>query len=184
MNAQLPQIRRSTFVTVLAWIFIVMAGFATLISILQNIVIALMFPAAEMQAAAARAQDQPGVPWFASWMFNHVQAFFLFFLVASASTLVASIGLLKRKNWARLLFIILMALGVVWNIAGVVMMFFFFSSFGDVAVANQPAAEHFDVIFKVMLAFNCLMVAGFIWLFGWIIKRLVSEDIRREFSAA
>jgi hypothetical protein len=170
-------------VTVIAWIFILLAGFATLIAILQNIMIALIFPVAEMQAAATQAKNQPGVPWFASWMFSHFQVFFLLFLVVSASTLTASIGLLKRRNWARLLFVTLMALGILWNIAGLVLMFFFFSSFSDVVPANQQAADHFDVMVKIMFAVNGLMVVAFIWLFGWIIKRLVSEDIRREFSA-
>src|SRR5215813_11094043 len=96
---------RSTFVTVLAWIFIVLSSFATLVSILQNIMIALVFPAAEMQAAATQAKSHPGVPWIASWMFEHFQVFFLFFFVMAAISLAASIGLLKRKNWARLLFV-------------------------------------------------------------------------------
>ena len=92
---------RSTFVTVLAWIFIVLAGFATIITSLQNVMIAVMFPTAQMEEAATQVKDLPGVPWFASWMFSYYQVFFLFFLVVSASMLTASIGLLKRKNWAR-----------------------------------------------------------------------------------
>ena len=183
MAIQPQPVPRSTFVTVLAWIFIVLSAFATLISILQNVMIALVFPVAEMQAAASQAKDQPGMPWFASWMFEHVQIFFLCFLLASASSLAASIGLLKRKNWARLLFVTLMALAVAWNIAGVALMFFFLSSFGDVAAAHQAAGEHFDLVFKVMFAFNMVIVVAFVCLFGWIIKRLVSEDIRREFAA-
>ena len=182
MPANTPTVR-STFVTVVAWIFIVLSGFTTLIAILQNIMIAFMFPLAEMQAAANQAKNQPGVPWFASWMFNHFQVFALFFLVVSASALTASIGLLKRQNWARLLFVTLMALGIAWNVAGLVLMLFFFSSFSDAMPANQPGVEQFDVMFKVMFAFNSLIVVAFCCLFGWIIKRLVSEEIRREFLA-
>jgi hypothetical protein len=178
--AQTPPVARSTFVTVLAWIFIVLAGFATLISILQNIMVSMVFPMAEIQA---HAQDRPDMPWFATFMFSHVQLFFLLFLVVSASTLGAAIGLLKRKNWARILFVALMCLGIAWNAAGLVLMFFFYSSFPiGPAGANAPAAaQQFDVMLKVMFGFNVLLVAGFIWLFGWIVKRLVSEDIRREF---
>jgi flagellar biogenesis protein FliO len=38
-------------------------------------------------------------------------------------------------------------------------------------------------MWKVMTAFTILMAIAFIWLFGWIIKRLVSAEIKREFVA-
>jgi len=169
---------RSAFVTAIAWIFIVLAGFSTLMSILQNIMVALVFPVAEMQEAASQVENLPGVPWFASWMFSHFQLFFLFFLVVSATTLTAAIGLLKRRNWARVLFVTLMAIGIAWNIAGVVLMFFLFWTFADMV-----PGENAGFMFKVMLAFNTFIVAAFVFLFSWIIKRLVSEEIRREFNS-
>lgn len=183
MNAQTPPVVRSTFVTVVAWIFIVLAGFATLISFLQNIMIAMMFPAAEMEKAANQVATEPNAPWFATFMFNHFQLFFLAFLVVSASALTAAIGLLLRKNWARILFVAIMGMGILWNVAAVVMMFIFVSSFLDIpASAHQHAPPQFDVMFKVMMGFNLLMVLGFCGLFGWIIKKLMSGDIKHEFS--
>lgn len=182
MAAQTPPVARSTFVTVLAWIFIVLAGFATLLSILQNIMIALVFPMAQVQAAAT----QQGVPWFAAWMIEHLQVFFVFFLVASASGLAAAIGLLNRKNWARLLFIALMVLAIAWNIAGLVLAAFFYSSFpfAQVLPAGRPEMAYFEVMFRVVFAINLIVVVAFACLFGWIIKRLTSDSVRREFGAA
>lgn len=176
---------RSTFVTVLAWIFIVLSGFATMIAVLQNIMMALVFPMAQIQAETAKASEQGHMPWFASFMFGHIHWFFLFFLVVCACMLAASIGLLKRRNWARILFIALMALGIAWNVGGLIFMFFAFSSFfADMPVPpdQAAAARNFEVMWKVMFGFNLLMVAGFAWLFGWIIKRLTSGDVRREFT--
>ena len=43
---------QSTFVTSLAWVFIVLSGFITLISIAQNIMISTMFPTDQMHAPA------------------------------------------------------------------------------------------------------------------------------------
>ena len=171
---------RSTFVTTIAWIFIVLAGFATLMSILQNVMIALVFPLAQFQAAAVPR----GLPWFAAWMFQHIQVFFLFFFVMAASGLAAAIGLLMRKNWARLLFIALMVLAIAWNVGGLVLAAFFFSSFGQAFPAGLPEAGHFAIMFKVMFAINVVIMVAFACLFGWIIKRLTSESIRREFAAA
>lgn len=51
MEAYLDQQKKSTFVNVLAWIFIALAGFSTLISILQNIMISAMFSIDEMNKA-------------------------------------------------------------------------------------------------------------------------------------
>src|SRR5258708_16289557 len=167
---------RSTFVTVVAWIFIVLAGFATVISILQNIMIALVFPVDKMQEAAKQAEDAHA-PRYAMLLFNYFWLFFLSFLVVSASTLAAAIGLLKRKNWARIMFIGIMALGIALNVAGLVVMFFFMSSMAEIAGSSSG----FESMWMVMLGFNLLTVVGFAWVFGWIIKRLLSDEIRREF---
>ena len=48
-NAGLTQ-ERSTFVTVLAWIFIALTGFTTLITGLQKVMIRLMFSSEQMHA--------------------------------------------------------------------------------------------------------------------------------------
>jgi hypothetical protein len=49
---------RSTFVTVVAWIFIVLAGFTTFIAILQNIMISLMFSGGHMGEALNQTETQ------------------------------------------------------------------------------------------------------------------------------
>ena len=176
--------QRSTFVTVLAWIFIVLGGFVTLISVLQNIMVWFIFPIGEMRAAQAQAKGHSEMPWFAAWMFDHFQFFFLFFLAFSVAMLSAAIGLLMRKNWARILFVGFMGLGIVWNIGGLIAMSFFMFSFGQMMPVNQPGADQFSVMFKIMFVFNAIIALGIAWLFGWIIKRLTSEGIRGEFAAA
>jgi len=175
---------RSNFVTVVAWIFIALSGFTTLISILQNIMIGILFRAPDHAFPTVDPATGKEFPWIFRFMFEHFQLFFLAFFVVSALTLAASIGLLRRKNWARLLFIALMGLGIAWNVAGVLMLFPMFSFFNEVAdSAKQPGfADQFGLAWKVMAGVNLLFVAAFVWLFGWIIKRLASERIRREFA--
>lgn len=68
---------KSTFVTLVAWIFIVLSGFATLISVLQNIMVALMFQPEEFQQAT------DNVPAGAKFMFVSFQWFVLLFFVLS-----------------------------------------------------------------------------------------------------
>lgn len=174
---------RSTFVTALAWVFIVLAGFATLIAIMQNLMVTLMFPVAEMQAAADQAQHDERIPWFAAFMLQNIRFVFLAFLVLSAGTLASAIGLLKRRNWARLAFVGLMAFGVLWNIAGGVLTIAFFSSIPPVPPSATGQATDFASMMTIMIAFNLAFAVALSVLFGWIIKRLTSDEIRREFSA-
>ena len=179
-----PAVLRSSFVTGLAWSFILLAAFATFISLLQNIMISLMFPAEEMRAAMRQAEESLPMPAFAGFMFENIRLFFALFLAVCVLTLVSSIGLLKRKNWARLVFIGMMALGVLGNLAGAVVPFFMFSSFPSIPeTAPGDFAENFGLMMKIMTGFMVMIAIVFAALFGWIMKRLLSDDIKQEFLA-
>lgn len=172
--------QRSTFVNVLAWIFIVLGGFTTFISILQNIMIRVMFRKEEMTQAIKQAENAQQIPAFANFIFNHMDLFFLFFLVVSATSVVSAIALLKRKNWARIVFIILMSLGIAWNIGGLVMQFTMFNSMPE--VAGKGAPPEFEQMMHIMKIASVIMVTALSALFGWTIKKLTSEPIKSEFS--
>lgn len=173
---------RSGFVTGLAWTFIGLAGFATLIAALQNLMLFLVFPIEEMRAAAKEANEAHGVPAGFGFMFEHMWLLFVLFLLVSATTLVSAIGLLKRWNWARLAFIGVMALGVLWNLGSLAMPFFMTSWMPVPEQAPPDFLDAFDVIWKIMTVVTILMGLAFAGLFGWIIKRLVSPQIRAEFG--
>jgi hypothetical protein len=174
---------RSTFVTVVAWIFIALSGFATLISALQNIMVWTMFSRPEM--AEAMHAPPPGAPPFAAFMLAHFHWFFLAFLLVCATTLVSSIGLLKRMNWARVVFVGLMLLGIAWNMGGLVFQFGMFDEmrreFADVPkAAGVPDMRASMIAIEVV---SVLFAVGFSVLFGWIAIRLLSREIKGEFGA-
>jgi hypothetical protein len=58
-SAPTPHRHGSTFVTVVAWIFIVIAGFTTVISVLQNIMLNMIFPIGEINMASEALTDLP-----------------------------------------------------------------------------------------------------------------------------
>jgi NADH:ubiquinone oxidoreductase subunit 6 (subunit J) len=182
-NGPTAEAERSSFVTGVAWTFIALAGFATLIALLQNIMLSVMMPAEEMQKTMRGAEQAQNIPAFARFMFDNFRLVFASFLILSAVTLVSAIGLLKRKNWARLTFIGIMGVGVLWNVAGVVLPFLIFSSFTMPEGAPADFRGQHDLMMKVMTAFTILIAVAFAGLFVWIIKRLVSNDIKREFVA-
>jgi len=176
--------RRSGFVTGLAWIFIALSGFATLIAVLQNIMVALIFPMDEMRDAVREAGGAASIPVLARFMLENFQLVFASFLVICVTTLVSAIGLLMRKNWARLLFIAILALGILWNAAGVVLPYFIFSSMPPMADNTPPDfAANFDLMWKLITVITTIVALAFAGLFGWLIRKLVSAEIRREFLA-
>ena len=170
---------KSTFVTVLAWIFIVLSGFATLIGILQNIMIQTMFNDPKFSEGLAKAPQ--GVPAPVSFMASNFKLIFAAFLACFVVTLISSVGLLNRRNWARLFFVGIMALGIVWNIGGLLLQFTTFSSFPPLPQAAQHEADAFQSMFMTMMVFSAIIAIAFSVLFGWIIKRLLSPPIAAEF---
>lgn len=172
--------KQSTFVTVVAWIFIALSGFGTVISILQNIMVQTMFRNPEMSQGMQALP--PGAPPFAAFMATHPQWFFLGFLLVSAIMLASSIGLLKRRNWARLSFIGLLSLAILWQVGSLAFQFSMFSSmreqFSASAVHGGPDMAPFFIAIAVV---SVLFAVGFSVLFGWIIKRLLSPAVVAEF---
>lgn len=173
MNQQ----KKSTFVNALAWIFIALAGFATLISVLQNVMILLVFPVEKMNETFKDTQEQ--IPFFARFMFSNIRLFFFGFLVISATTLVSAIGLLKRKNWGRIFFLSIMGLGICWNIFGLVMQNMMFTSMSG--LPHGEIDSQFSTMMIVMKIVTFIFAVGISYLFGWIIYKLCSEKIKTEF---
>jgi uncharacterized membrane protein len=181
---------KSTFVTVVAWVFIILSGFATVISLLQNLMVGYMprdlFDSAMQDSTFAHVMPPP-----ARFMFNHLQLLVLCVFILTALMLAASIGLLQRRNWARRVFIGLLGFGIVYNLAGLVieqsMMSSMTSQFPlDSAFSAdstfRSTAQRFD---QMMAGFRIVMYVvtiGFAALFGWIIANLLSRPIREEFG--
>ena len=175
---------RSSFVTVLAWVFIILSSFATMISILQNIMVWTMFNQPEI--ANAMATPPLGAPPFMAFVAGYFRWFFMLFLLVTVATLVSSIGLLKRLNWARLVFIGLMILGIVWNLGGLLIQFAMFDSMrGQFADANKAAgAPNMQAFMIAMEIVSVLFGIGFSVLWGWIAKRQLSREIKAEFGVS
>src|SRR5258708_28118397 len=88
---------------VVAWIFIAFSGLATFISLLQNLMVAIMPKALFNQALqdTTLTRTMPAGPRF---MFAHFQLMVLVMFIVCAATLISSIGLPRRHNWAPLRF--------------------------------------------------------------------------------
>lgn len=175
--------QRSTFVTVVAWIFIVLSAFGAIIGILQNIMVQALFRSGELNQAMQASPSQPGLPPMATFMFENFQWFFLGALLVNLFSLTISIGLLKRWNWARLCFIGLMVLGVVWQFVGLGIQASIFSSIHEqFSTASLHGAPDIGPFFIVIGAVSVIFALAFGALFGWIAWKLMSKPIAAEFQ--
>src|SRR5262245_61932242 len=95
-------------------------------------------------------------------------------------TLISAIGLLKRKNWARIVFILLMGLGIAWMLLSIGIQHSILSSLPQ--HSTDQFDSHFQTMVLYMQIFSVIMAVGFTIVFGWIIRKLTSETIRQEFK--
>ena|SRR2546422_8776165 len=187
-----PSPPKSTFVTVVAWIFIVLAGFTALISLLQNVMLTFM-PKNVFKAPLEQDTTFAHVlPGWSRFMFARLHLLAFAMLAVCIVTLGASIGLLQRRNWARVLFIGLLALGVAYSISGLFLQKSMMTSFNaalppDSILAGDSAFRAVRGQFTEMMgAMNVVMYVftlGFAVVFAWIIAKLLSRPIRDEFQS-
>ena len=173
--------QQSTFVTVIAWIFIIFSGLGSLVSIMQNILIRTMFSGDRVQEALSRTENTDQMPQMAKFMFQHMDTFFLAFMILTIFLFISSIALLKRKNWARLVFIVMMALGILWNIGGLFIQASIMNTMPQ--TTNAEMANQFNIAMSVMRVGSYIFAAVFTGLYLWILVRLLSKDVKAEFNA-
>jgi hypothetical protein len=121
-------------------------------------------------------------------------AFIALFVAAfalSVSTFVACIGLLKRKNWARITFIVNLWIAIVLNIMLVaVLTKLYFSTAQATLSLGVPWLDNLlGIGMQILSAFLFViyiatLVYAFISsaLFGWLIKKFSASNIKAEFG--
>lgn len=125
----------------------------------------------------------PAAPRF---VFAHFHLIVVVMFVVCVTTLISSIGLLRRRNWARLVFVALLGLGVLYNVGAVFLQQSMMSSFDSSFPANSglgPDSQQFAHMFAAMKVMMFVFELGFAALFCWIIVKLRSAPIRAEFTS-
>ena len=159
----------SAFVTVLAWILIVLTGLSSLMLVFQNI----MMADPEMQAIVNDIpQEMQGQPMM-SFMFRHMAAIAAVSLLACLAMLACAIGLLRRRNWGRLGTMALLGLAIAYQL-GQSVWTWMPSLTGD---SRQPG----HILLYALLLGSTILTAGVCALMVWVIHKLRTDAIRAEF---
>ena len=166
------QNQKSTFVTVLAWIFIVLSGYGLVIGVFQNILVNTAFPIEMFEQNLPKDNSIKGFPFF---FFEHFRLFILAISFIQLFQFITSIALLKRKEWARVTFIAFLSIGILFMVGGTIFYQIFLNNFNEL---GDPMFTNFALGFRV---FSVVLTLLFCALFTWIIARLSSSTIKDEF---
>lgn len=171
---------RSLFVTVTAWVFIVLGAVATASALVQNAAVASLLPGV---ALAMPAQAQPLVT---GWLLGYLPWVVGFGLVMSVATLASAIGLLLRLDRARRVFIALLMVAIVFNLLGLWLQHELVQSLVQSTLTRAPlppqAAGVFGGFVTAARVMAVVMTLAACALLGWIIRRLQSPLVRQEFA--
>jgi hypothetical protein len=175
---------RTSFVSGLAWTFIACAALGALLVGAQLVAVSTVFPAEEMREVLREIGKSQPLPAFVDAAFEHLRALLAALLALCVVTLIASLGLLARRDWARVAFIWLSIAAAIVHAAGALAPLPL--GFGPMPFAQEVPAElrgGFEAIMRTLLWTSIGSALAFAGAFAWLAKRLAAEDIRREFSA-
>ena len=149
---------KSSFVTILAWIFIVLTSFSVFGSFI-SIIMSFFIPIAKLSGSM-----------------NQIK--FLVNFIFAAILLISAIGMLKRKEWARISFIYTIWVFIIFAFGNAIYKIFTPIKFPD---SLQIEPTYFMIIFRIVVLIFMVIVVSI--LFGWVIKKLKSDEVKQEFTA-
>jgi hypothetical protein len=170
---------RSLFVTATAWVFILLGALASASALVQNAAVASLMPGLQLGERGALPLLTGLLVGYLPWVVGTG-------LVVSLATLASAIGLLLRLDWARRVFIGLLAFAIVANLLGLwlqqeVLQSLVNNTLSTVSIPAQALGVFggFVTAARVMAVLMTLFACS---LLGWIIRRLMSNSIRQEFA--
>jgi energy-converting hydrogenase Eha subunit C len=171
---------RSTFITVLGWVGIAIAGGYGLTLILQFAV--MQFFLGSGRVPTPDPDEFAAISPMIGWFVRNFRLYLISMIAICMGGVVASIGLLRRRPWGRVTTIAMMVIGIVWSIVSVVI--------AEMAVPNVPPDPNVPGGVATMFALatwgariaSALLALVSVLVFGWLIHKLRTPAIRAEFQ--
>lgn len=170
----------STFISVLAWLGIILHAVLALGGVMQGILLRTMLEDPTLMERMTAAYTSTPIPDVGPFIVRISRLIFAAFFAYAILGVAASIGLLHRKNWARLTTIGMLALTMVWMALMTVLQLLA----GDMAMPANPSYPNMPdmtAMLSTIRTFSLLVGVAIITTSGWLIWRLLSQPIREEF---
>ena len=171
---------RSLLVTLTAWVFIVLGALTSVSALVQNAVVASLVPGMHVSG------DSHPLPLLTGWLMGYLPWVVGAGFVMSLATLASAIGLLVRLDWARRVFIGVLTLAIVANLAGLWLQQEVVQSVVSATLTSAPippqALGVFGGFVTAARVMAILFTLGACTMFGWIIRSLMSPRVRQEFA--
>lgn len=165
---------RSRFVNFVAWLFILLGAIACEWAVLQN------------AAHASWATQLAGEKGLTGLLCRYLPWVFSTAIALSLAIVVCAVGLLRRVEWARRVFIGLLIVAIGVDLASLWLQQEFVHLLVDPALRGQSMSQQAAEVFGGMVA-AARLLAGAVTLvasmaLAGIIRRLMSPAIRQEFA--
>ena len=168
MNTPVP---RSTFVTVLGWILVILTALNLCSAVMQTIAFSYLGSAGGLSELGEAGAAVGSV----------FQGMSLVFVLITAFMTYAAWSLLQRRNWARVTFVVLFAISFVLNIIWILLAVGAGSFLGSLVGGSEFA--QLGAAANVVLVTLAIFAAVGAVLSGWLVKRLRSQSVKLEFGA-
>lgn len=167
-------VHRSNFVTVLAWVMIAFGVFSVLMALLQSVLVNMLLPMLE----SAMPQTGPA----GALPLAFLQVAMLAALAFSVFMTYGAYALLKRRNWARILYFVMFIVSAVLHVL-IAAAFGIGFSLIDLPTANAgfPPTE-FQVAFRAIAVTLAILMLAMAVGYVWLARRLLSPAIAAEFG--
>jgi len=166
----------SLFVTVTAWMAIVLATVVAVLSGWQQAEVASLLP----------QWQQRELPAVSGWLLRGLPWVLALATALSVLLMASAVGLLLRLDWARRVFIGLVALAIAANLFGLwlqheAVQLWVQQTLGAITLPG-PAAGVFGGLLTLAQVMAGVVTLAAAALLAWVIGRLNSESVRQEFA--
>jgi formate hydrogenlyase subunit 3/multisubunit Na+/H+ antiporter MnhD subunit len=177
---QAPATPRSAFIDSLARTTLIISLVAIPISLLM--LLTSSASNVDVREALAHGGFDITLPDSVVFVVKHLKTISLLLFAFSIFSAICSRAMLRRRNWARIAFIAMLALNIVANIVGVI--YSFFSPAMRLSAKGLPAEAQAQIewTLQIAMAVNAILIIGLSVAMAWLMKRLMSDVIRREFG--
>ena len=170
--------KESKFVTRLGWVFFGFSLYSAAASVAQSILFIYSPPAELLGRFPTHINIMELIPPAFIFFFDHIHVFSAVSFVFSIAAVVASRAFLKRRDWARIFFAVVIALTAIFSLAG----FFFLDAFKFRIPAGINLRQGMAQMNRFLDIYIIAMILLIVVFHGWLTYKLLSKDIKSEFT--